>query len=324
MKLTSSIWKFAAIPLYLLCMCRFCHAETVITMKDAVLVDGFQVRLGDIASISGVPAAQADKLARLEIVSAPKPGHSKEIDRDFAVAKLRQNGYRNIFFKGAGSTIATRSSQTIASDKLAEMLASYIESHMPWKAADTVIDVQPPPVTAGLPSGNIAVKFESDGRYRYVDDAIFKTTILVGGKRCKTLYMRASVHPFQRIAVAVEDIKRGELISESDFSMVRKDLADLTGGFFADRAGLHGLVAARSIPTGTVISLRCVERPIAIKRGNIVVAEVRGNGFRITAMAKAMDNGRVGDVIRLMNVDSRKTLTGEVLDETTVRVVRKG
>ena len=74
----------------------------------------------------------------------------------------------------------------------------------------------------------------------------------------------------------------------------------------------------------TVISLRYVERPVAIKRGNIVAAQVIGNGFRITAMAKAMDNGRVGDVIRLMNVDSRKTLTGEVLDETTVRVVRKG
>ncbi len=52
----------------------------------------------------------------------------------------------------------------------------------------------------------------------------------------------------------------------------------------------------------------------------MVTAEVAGRCFRITALVKAMDNGRVGDVIRLTNVGSRKTLAGEVIDENTVRV----
>jgi len=324
MKITISRWKLAAAMLCLLCISAHGHAETVIAMKSSVLVDGSQLRLGDIANISGLPDAQADKLARLEITRAPKPGHSKEVDRDFMAAKLHQEGYRNLLYEGARSTTATRSSQTMTSDKLEEMLRSYVESHMPWKAADTVIDMKPPPTVAGLPAGRIAIRFECDGDYRYVGDTTFKTTVVVGGKPCKTLYMRASIHPFGRVAVATRDIRRGELINDSDFSMVRKDLADLRGGSFADRARLRGLVAARSIRTGAVISLGGVERPIAVKRGKIVAAEVRGNGFRISAMAKAMDNGRVGDVIRLMNVDSKKTLAGEVVDANTVRVVLPG
>jgi flagella basal body P-ring formation protein FlgA len=167
----------------------------------------------------------------------------------------------------------------------------------------------------------MAIRFECDGDYRYVGDTTFKSTVVVGGKPCKTLYVRASIHPFARVAVATNDIKRGEPISDSDCTMVRKDLADLRGGFFTDRAPLRELVATRSIKTGAVISTGHVDRPVAVKRGKVVAAEVRGNGFRITAAAKAMDNGRVGDVIRLMNVASKKTLTGEVLDANTVKVV---
>jgi len=321
MRTTSFMWRLAAAALYLSCICGYGHAETVITLKDSARVDGSQVRLGDIADVSGAPAAEAGKLARLEISAAPKPGHSKEIHRDFMAAKLHQLGFRNALFRGPASTIATRNSQTVAADKLAEMFRSHIESQMPWKAADTVIDMKPPPSVAGLPAGQIAIRFECNGNYRYVGDTTFKTTVMVGGKPCKTLYMRASIHPFGRVAVATRDIKRGELVSDSDCTMVRKDLGDLSGGFFADREDLRGLVAARSIPTGAVISTGSVDRPVAVKRGKVVAAEVRGNGFRITAMAKAMDNGRVGDVIKLMNVASRKTLTGEVLDANTVKVV---
>jgi flagella basal body P-ring formation protein FlgA len=324
MKPPSFKWESLAIPLLLLCISGFAHAETLITMKDSVRVDGARLRLGDIANISGLPAAQADKLARLEVSAAPKPGHSKEIDRDFTAAKLRQKGYRDLFFNGSRSTIATRDSQTVASDRLEEMLRSHIESRMPWKAADTVIDMQSSRAVAGLPTGQTAIRFECDGNYRYVGDTTFKTTVLVGGKPCKTLYMRAGIHPFGLVAVATRDIRRGELISDSYFRMVKKDLADVSGGFIADRARLRGLVAARSIPTGGVISLGCVERPVAVKRGKIVAAEVRGDGFLVTAMAKAMDNGRVGDVIRLMNVDSKKALAGEVVDANTVRVVLPG
>jgi flagella basal body P-ring formation protein FlgA len=326
MKLPRFVAIFAAVLLCLPCISGPGHAETVITMKDSAVIDDARVLLGDIASISGASPERANKLARLEITSAPKPGHSKQIDRDFTLARLHHKGLGadGILFTGARCTSATRSSQSIPSDKLAGMLRSYIETRMPWTAQDTVIEVQPPPSVDGLPSGKAAVTFECDGDYRYVGDTSLKTTIKVDGKRCRTLYLRAGVHPFTPVAVAVKNIKRGEPILESDFSMVKKDLTDLRRGFFVDKTDLNGLVAARSIAAGAAISLQCVERPIAVKRGKIVVAEIKGKGFRITAMAKAMDNGRVGDVIRLTNVDSRRTFTGEVVDESTVRVLQQG
>jgi len=323
MRRASPARRLSAILGFLLCICGLASAETVITMKEgAVQVDGPQVRLGDVATVEGVSAAQAEKLAELALTSSPKPGRSKEIDRDYMFAKLHQQGYpvRQTVFRGPRSTMATRTSQRIDSDTLEAKLRSSIESHMPWEAGDTVINIQPPPDVLALPTGKTGVRFESGGDCRYVGDETFRTTVVVDGRPCKTLYLRASVHPFEHVAVAVKEIRRGDHIGDSDFTMIRKDLADLSGGFFTDGAAIRGLVAARSISAGSVISLRSVDRPIVIKRGKIVTAEVSGRGFRITAMVKAMDNGRVGDVVRLTNVDSRKTLTGEVVDENTVRV----
>jgi len=323
MKPPGSTWRFSVVLCFLLSVCASAYPETIITMKDATQVDGAEVTVGDVATIDGIPLAEAKKLSRLAVASAPKPGRAKEIDRNYMVAKLHQQGYpvTHILFKGPRSTLATRSSQCIDSDTLAAKLRSYIESHMPWNAADTVITIQPPPDVAGLPAGKTSVRFDCDGDYRYVGDATFKTTVLVEGRSCKTLYLRASLHPFDRVAVALRDIRRGDLVRQNDFTMVRKDLADLDDGFFTDAQTLRGLVAARPISVGSAISLRSVDRPLAIKRGKMVTAEVAGRCFRITALVKAMDNGKVGDVIRLTNMDSRKTLAGEVLDENTVRVV---
>jgi len=322
MRRTSPVRTLAALLGCIVCICGVAGAETVITMRSAVEVDDSQVRLGDVATIEGGSPSEVEKLAELAVASAPKPGRSKEIDRDYMLAKLHQQGYpvRQVLFQGSRSTIATRSSQSIDSDTLEAKFRASIESHMPWSAADTVIDIQPPPDVLGLPTGETDVRFESGGDYRYVGDETFRTTVLVDGKPCKTLYLRASVHPFERVAVATRDISRGSSINDTDFAMIRKDLAELSGGFLKDRAEIRGLIAARSVSAGSVISLRCVDRPVVIKRGKIVIAEVTGRGFRITATVKAMDSGRVGDVVRLTNLDSRKTLTGEVVDENTVRV----
>jgi flagella basal body P-ring formation protein FlgA len=184
-----------------------------------------------------------------------------------------------------------------------------------------VITIQTPPDVEGLPTGKTSVSFDCDGDYRYLGDATFKTTVTVDGIPCRTLYLRASLHPFDGVAVALRDVERGEPVQQNDFTMVRKDLADLNDGFFTDAETLRGLVAARAINAGSVISARCVDRPVVIKRGKTVTAEVAGRFFRITALVKAVDSGKVGDVIRLTNMDSKKTLAGEVLDENTVRVV---
>ncbi len=322
MRQTSPVRTLAPVLCFLLFICGSASAETVITVKSAVEVDGSQVRLGDVATIEGASPSEVEELADLAVASAPKPGRSKEIDRDYVLAKLHQQGYpvRQMLFQGSRSTIATRSSQSIDSDTLEARFRSSIESRLPWSAADTVIDIQTAPDVLGLPTGKTDVRFECDGDYRYVGDETFRTTVLVDGKPCKTLYLRASVHPLEHVAVATRDIGRGSPINDTDFTMIRKDLAELSDGFFTDRAELRGLIAARSLSAGSVISLRCVDRPVVMKRGKIVTAEVRGRSFRITAMVKAMDNGRVGDVVRLTNLDSRKTLTGEVIDENTVRV----
>jgi len=323
MKLPGNAWIFLGALCLSLGVCASAYSETVITVKDAAEVDGTDVTFGDVAAIEGMPVAEAKKLAQLAVTTAPKPGRSKEIDRDYMVAKLHQHGYpiRHILFKGARTTLATRASQSIDSDALAAGLRAYIESQMPWKTADTVITVQPPPDVAGLPTGKTNVTFECDGDYRFVGDATFKTAVLVDGTPCRTLYLRASLHPFDRVAVALRDMKRGEPIRDGDFAMVRKDLAELDDGFFTGAETLRGLVAVRSISAGSVISVRSVDRPVAIVRGKLVNAEVAGRCFRITAVVKAMDNGKVGDVVRLTNIDSKKTLAGEVIDENTVRVV---
>jgi flagella basal body P-ring formation protein FlgA len=249
---------------------------------------------------------------RAEVLPDPRSASTNAYHKGYATEEVVLESPRPASTGGSDTVTPT----------VVTMLRSYVESQMPWKACDTNIDIQTPLRIAGLPSGKTTVEFECPTGYRYVGDAPFKTTILVDGKPCRTLYVKATVHPFAQVAVAARDMDRGEPIGEGDFDMVRKDLASAPKGHITDSSMLAGLIAAQSIPSGSVISLRSVERPLAVKRGSVVAAEVTGNGFRVSAKAKALDNGRVGDVIRLVNTDSRKLLVGEVVNGDTVRVVQ--
>ena len=62
------------------------------------------------------------------------------------------------------------------------------------------------------------------------------------------------------------------------------------------------------------------EEPPVVKSRDPVRLTVRVGGLRITALGEALQDGRVGQNIRVRNVDSNKMVTGRVLDRGLVEV----
>jgi flagella basal body P-ring formation protein FlgA len=57
-----------------------------------------------------------------------------------------------------------------------------------------------------------------------------------------------------------------------------------------------------------------------VKRGDLVTMELNSGPIRVTAIAKAMENGTKGDIIRLVNMDSNRTLEAEVTGQRAAKV----
>ena len=61
-----------------------------------------------------------------------------------------------------------------------------------------------------------------------------------------------------------------------------------------------------------------------ISRNDTVTMKIEGDGFTITALGQALDDGRSGAFIRVRNVDSGRIVVGKVKSDGSVEPVISG
>jgi flagella basal body P-ring formation protein FlgA len=86
----------------------------------------------------------------------------------------------------------------------------------------------------------------------------------------------------------------------------------------------YGLIAKRRVPAKTVLRpnmLGPVKSPIIAKRNQKVVIRIDGPGFLITALGKAMQDGRAGEYIKVRNADSQRIILVKVKEDGSVEPV---
>jgi flagella basal body P-ring formation protein FlgA len=86
------------------------------------------------------------------------------------------------------------------------------------------------------------------------------------------------------------------------------------------RESVIGKVARRTLLPGQPIPLNGVRDPYLVTQGKNAVVVFEEGGLTITANAMALQNGGVGDLINLRNVDSGTVIKGTVAPDGTVRL----
>ena len=67
--------------------------------------------------------------------------------------------------------------------------------------------------------------------------------------------------------------------------------------------------------------LRSLEAPVIVKRNQNVVIRIERPGFLITAVGKTMQDGKVGEYIKVTNMDSQRIIIAKITEEGTVEPV---
>ena len=91
-------------------------------------------------------------------------------------------------------------------------------------------------------------------------------------------------------------------------------------GCFKELSYVLGRTASMPLVPDTVVQVNEIFDPPVVLRGKTVQAIVRRGNVELTVDARAIEDGKAGDVIRVENSDSHKILYAKVLDEKTVLV----
>jgi flagella basal body P-ring formation protein FlgA len=85
-------------------------------------------------------------------------------------------------------------------------------------------------------------------------------------------------------------------------------------------AAVVGSKSVRAVSADEVVTTRIVRSPPAVRSGDVVTTHIVVDGVDAVGAATALQSGSVGDVIRLVNAQSRRQLRGRITGKATVEV----
>ncbi|MBM3952717.1 MAG: flagellar basal body P-ring formation protein FlgA [Rhodospirillales bacterium] len=139
----------------------------------------------------------------------------------------------------------------------------------------------------------------------------------VAAPAASTMASRARVSGRVHKLIAVPALKRpiskGEIVRADDIEIVRLKADQAPTDIVTDRDGLIGKAAVRGLRAGHPVFARDVERPVLVTKDSLVMLVLQASHMRLTARGKALDQGSHGDVIRIVNEQSKQVVEGTVI-----------
>jgi len=307
-----------------LIICLLAGLALVLVAADAgwyvpaqITVQAEEIYLGDlIRSTTGADLPETIESSFL--MRAPRPGSSRNIDGSYLRSRLETFGLNSV---RVPDRINVQSAAMEISPEVGEAaVRRYIRSNAPWPESRYRIEVmrrhRPISVLPGEVSAHV---LNADGR-ELAGRHTYQVEYRQADKKVAQGSFSVEVHVTAKVFLAAHRVHRGAVLAETDLVEREMDLASVRGKAIIDRGQLIGARCRRTLNEGDVFTNGSVEPVPVVHRGDAVMVIAQREGLRVTAFGVARENGSEGDVIKVLNVQSNKTIHARVIDQNTVQV----
>lgn len=302
-------------------------AMTTITLKGSVKVAGYDVRLSDIAELSGGTVEQQDSLREVVLGLSPAIGETYQVGSRFVAERIREAGMAldSIRFAGAGGTRIRPATQTLTGVSLQQEAAAELRRLFADAPLSGRIQIDPgrTPRDLVVPIGREGLKVEYRPRRATPNagNAWVDAYVSVDGRAYPTVAIPFQLRIFAKVLMVSEPIERNDALDDTNLSLVETELPQSSGARpLTDFRDVDGRVARRPLRRGEILTARAVYRPFVVMRGAQVKLELVDGPLRVTTHGTAEVNGYLGQDIAVKNTRSGRIVTGRVVDAKTVRI----
>ena len=151
----------------------------------------------------------------------------------------------------------------------------------------------------------------------------FKVALFNDGQEVKKGQIRVKIAYFENVLIAADRIGRHQIINHENCISKRMEITSLTSRPLTSENSLADLWSKRAIRKGQILSSGSVEKIPTILSGQGISILYKSAILEISAKGKAMESGYVGEKIKIKNEQSKKILTGTIVDSETVEIAAR-
>jgi flagella basal body P-ring formation protein FlgA len=289
-------------------------------LKSAATVMGDIVRIGDLVENAGA-------VAEVPIFRAPDLGQTGSVPVAGVLDAVRGHHILGLDTRGLSEVAVTRAARAItAKDVEARILLALAGKYgLPESGSLAVAfdnEVRTLTVEAGATSELTVTQLSYEPRTTRFDIAFALPGSAVA-RRFPLRFTGSLSETFEAV-VPTREIAQGQVIKAADLAIERRPKTSSSSATLTAIEQAQGLSAKHSLRAGQVIRQADVAKPELIARGEAVTIVFQVPGITLTMIGKAVDSGALGDVINVINVQSKRTVQTTVIGPGRVSVNAAG
>jgi flagella basal body P-ring formation protein FlgA len=252
---------------------------------------------------------------------APQPGKTKVLAGAEVIRKLESFGVtqENYCVDVPEEIRVSRRSRILSFADLRKTVVQQFLPGLPWREVSLERLEVPEPIL--LPEGEPEYTFEYSPRSDLARPFYLTVNISVDGDVVKRLFLRTVLKIEDTVAVAARELTPVQVLSPEDVRWEKRRLDSTRHSPILEMSWLEGKKPRTLIPAGQILTEDLLIKTPLIKRGETISLIYQDDRIRIKTQVKSLASGMRGDQIQVMNLDSKKVLKAEILDQTSARVV---
>src|SRR5216683_4787949 len=284
-------------------------------LRASVNVTADVVRIGDVIDNAGTSA-------QIAIYRAPDLGTTGSLKVASVLSALQAHQVIGVDTRDLKEISVTRLARTLESKDIELQVARALEHRGGLgEAANLSLtfdrDVQDLRLDASNSGAMQAASARFDPR-----SGRFDVTFEIANDNVSTptrLRFSGSAIETVEAAVLARGIERNEVIKASDVVVERRPKAEV-GGDVASRDRAVGMQARRQLRAGQALKVADIAKPDLVQRDQNVTLTYEATGLYLTIRGKALESGTEGDVVSVLNLQSKRTVSGVVSGRGQVTV----
>jgi flagellar basal body P-ring formation protein FlgA len=293
-----------------------------ITIPAQVEVGESRFYLGAIGKITGLSEELLKQLNQTEIGLSPLPGKSRIITRGEIYEKLRNAGVDAGQFQVLipEEIQITRKFQTWTVAQITRAIEQGFLPTLTWR--EVKLEKVDFSETLFLPLGKPSVQFNVAPRTNFAVPFYLGISIRVEGEEVRKLFLRTSLKIRGLVPVAINPITPKDELTTDNLQWEMRPLTSLIHMPVSDQKQLEGKRVRRTLLPGSIICQDMLFEAPAIKRGEEITLVYRNDRIQVSTLGRSLGSGIKGDQIKVQNLDSKKEVLAEIVDNRTARVSR--
>jgi len=290
-------------------------AIPVQVLRASITVTSDVVRIGDVIDNAG-------SAAQIAIYRAPDLGTTGSLPTAQVLAALQAHQVIGVDTKDIKAITVTRLSRTLESKDVELQVAHALEhrgglgdaANLSLTFDRDVQDLQLE-VTATGSLQPTSARFEPrSGRF----DVSFEIGDDAGTAPTKLRFTGTAIETVAA-AVVTRDVERNEVLKSSDIVVERRPKAAV-GNDAAIRDRAVGMQMRKQVRAGQPLRIADLGKPDLVQRDQDVTLIFESAGLYLTIRGKALEGGTEGDVVNVLNLQSKRTVSGVVIGRGQVAV----